>query len=94
MTKITSQGIITHGISNDNNLWVWGDSVYADTDTEIMNTLYEGEVTEGKPMRMKWFKEKSLQVLDVSSSLSKAIVKTKDKDGNIIFYALQMEDTN
>ena len=45
-------------------------------------------------MLVKWFKDKDIKVLDVSSGEEKAIVKTEDKDGKIVFYAMQMTDVN
>ena len=43
---------------------------------------------------MKWFRDKSLKVIDVASGKFKAIVKTEDKEGKIVFYALQGDADN
>ena len=51
--------------------------------------MYEGEYErENKPIKVKWFSEQSLKVLDVEAGRDTALVKTEDKDGKIIFYGL------
>lgn len=44
--------------------------------------------SQKKPILVKWFKHNSLQVLDVECGTNSAVVKCKDKDGNIVFYGL------
>lgn len=84
-------------------MWVWGLKIYAHDSQEDCEILYKDFSVEGsrgpngegyKPMLVKWFKDKDIKVLDVSSGEEKAIVKTEDKDGKIVFYAMQMTDVN
>ena len=41
---------------------------------------------------MKWFKEKTMKVLDVESSDYNAIVKVEDKEGKIVFFGLSRDE--
>ena len=51
--------------------------------------MYEGDFErENKPIKIKWFSEQNLKVLDVEAGRDTALVKTEDKDGKIIFYGL------
>lgn len=98
-TKISSKGQTTHAIDNECNLWVFGDKFYAKDSREDRDVLYEEqpEVRDADsdytdvPKLVKWFKLKGIKILDVDSGDTKAIVKAQDKDGNIVFYALQRE---
>lgn len=57
--------------------------------------MYEGEYErDSKPMKVKWFSEKNIKVLDVECGRDSALVKCKDKDGNIVFYGLCKTEDN
>ena len=96
MIKISSQNVqTTIGVDNHNNLWVWGSEFYACEDENTYAALYQDLDIETyrnsnyiRPTLVKWFKERSLKVLDVESGERTAVVKTEDKDGKIVFYAL------
>ena len=95
MTKITCHGSLAHGVDNHNNLWVWGSEIYGHSSQDDLATLYSGERTNNsKPMLMKWFKEQTMKVLDVSSSDNNALVKVEDKEGKIVFFGLSTTEEN
>ena len=41
-----------------------------------------------KPSRVKWFRDKGLDVIDVAASLRSGIVRTRAADGTEAFYGL------
>lgn len=43
MTKITSHGMLVHGVDNNHNLWVWGSEIYGGNNDEDKAFLYSGE---------------------------------------------------
>ena len=89
LTKVASQGSLVHGVDNNGNLWVWGSEIYAKGDEENFSKIYEGQFErESQPMRMKWLQEKNLQAIDVECGRNSALVKCKDKNGDIVFYGL------
>ena len=88
LTKVASQGYLVHGVDNNGNLWIWGDSLYAQN-SDDWASLYDGAFErDSKPVKMKWFQEQNLKVLDVECGRDAALVKTEDKDGKIILYGL------
>ena len=80
-----------HGVDNKNNMWVWGNDIYAQHDETDRGVLYENwdQREHGShPMRVKWFSDNTLKVLDVKGGYERAVVKCEDKDGKIVFYAM------
>ena len=59
-------------------------------DSEDKRILFELEDVDSlsitKPTMCKWFKEKELKVLEVSSGSKFAVLKVKDKDNKLFFY--------
>ena len=43
LTKVASQGSqLIHGVDNHGNLWIWGESLYAQN-TEYWAAMYDGD---------------------------------------------------
>lgn len=58
LTKVASQGSnLVHGVDNLGNLWVWGESLYAQG-SEHFAGMYDGDwERDSKPLKVKWFNE-------------------------------------
>ena len=88
MTQITNHSEHVWAIDQDNNLWCWGVHFGKNQD-EDRQAIYQEEINnEGQPVLLKWFKEREYKMLEVKSGNCHAVVKAKDKDGNLEFFGL------
>ena len=95
MTTITKNGFTIHAVDNHNNLWVWGDDIYAhnkESDRKVLYENWDSRIRGSVPIKIKWFSDNSLKVLDVKSGENMAIVKCEDKDSKIVFFAMTQNE--
>ena len=79
MTKISCQGYVAVGIDNHQQLWIWGEHFGKDSSDDC-STLYEGDMGyRSKPMKVKYFTDNNLKVLDCASGYYNALVKVKNE---------------
>ena len=74
-TKIISSKYVVFAIDSEKNLWLWG--YPADNKDE---TMFDKKSIEGgvdKPCRVKWFREKGSDVIDVQAGLRSGIVRAR-----------------
>ena len=89
-TKIVTTKYLVFAIDSEKNLWLWGYPHDSDDEEKSMFDKkaqnHEGGLE--KPSRVKWFRDKGLDVIDVAASLRSGIVRTRAADGTEAFYGL------
>ena len=87
-TKIVSTKYCVFAIDSEKNLWLWGYPQEGESEDLFDKKANKTEGGLEKPSRVKWFRDKGLDVIDVATSLRSGIVRTRAEDGTEAFYGI------